>query len=531
MTEKEDLHIQNNAFRSQHDKKSTNTENKRFFISCRHLIPDQSLAFRFAESLENAGHNVFIDKSIPMGANWVRTIKEEIEQSDYLLLLLTKETAANEFVLEEVSLAKDLNKTILPVRVQYPFPEPLPYILSIYLRTIQKEYWESDEDTPRIVEKILDVVGGQTNINVEPDIGPEIGGIQQTAPQPYFDPRNLIIPGMALDIDSTFYIPRKADEDVLSAVQKSRGIVTVRGPRQTGKTSLIMQVYAFVNSVKKRNQNDTEKHIRPVFIDFQAFTVKELQSSDMIWRAIAIRIAEQLKLKKWELSLWDPTVSYNRNFSDFLDSYVFEKDEEPLLICFDEIDRVFTFPARHDFFASVRAFYNRGAIDPSWKKVRWLLGTSSEPSFFIDDLTKSPFNIGLRVELNAFTDKEVAEFAYLHGLKRNSETVDKIIKYVGGRPYLVHLILYHMTKDPASCDQLFDINNKIFRDHLNRFLIHFQKEKKLGETMRDVISGMGCEDFKIANRLEAAGLVRWNEEQKVVPFCRLYTEYFGRELR
>ncbi len=529
MTERKNSHIHNNAFKNQYDKRSNDIGNQRVFISYRHRTPDRMLAFRFAEALENAGHTVFIDKdSNPVGANWVRTIEEQIKQSDCLLLLLSKEASESEFVLEEVSLAKDFRTTILPVRVQYPFSEPLPYLLSIYLRAIHQEYWESEEDTASIVERILDMVADHIN---EEHVIRGTGGTQKTTPQPYFDPRNLIIPGGALDIDSDFYIWRQADEDVLNEVHKSRGIVTLRGPRQMGKTSLIVRVYAFMDSVKKRSQNDSKKNIRPVFIDFQAFTVKELQTNDTIWQAIAIRLAEQLNLKKWSPSLWDLTIGHDSNFSDFLDNCLFEKNEEPILICFDEVDRVFAFPVRYEFFASVRVFYNRGASDLTWRKVRWLFGTSCEPSFFIDDLTQSPFNIGLRVELNAFTNEEVAKFASLHGLEENSDIIDKIMKYIGGRPYLVHLILYHIAMEPSSCDKLFDVNNEIFRDHLNHFLIHFQKEKKLAEAMKDIISGAGCEDVKIANRLEAAGLVRWNDEQEVVPFCRLYSEYFGRELR
>src|SRR5262245_18483733 len=70
------------------------------------------------------------------------------------------------------------------------------------------------------------------------------GGADYSTPLPYFDPREIIIPGGSLDIDSRFYIPREADEQAFSAVHKPPAMVTVRGPRQTGKTSLIMHIYA-----------------------------------------------------------------------------------------------------------------------------------------------------------------------------------------------------------------------------------------------------------------------------------------------
>jgi hypothetical protein len=48
--------------------------------------------------------------------------------------------------------------------------------------------------------------------------------------------------------------------------------------------------------------------------------------------------------------------------------------------------------------------------------------------------------------------------------------------------------------------------------------------------MRRVIAGQGCDDIRMTNRLEAAGLVRWNEARHVVPLCELYAEFFGQTL-
>ena len=69
------------------------------------------------------------------------------------------------------------------------------------------------------------------------------------------------MPGGALASDSRFYSLRKADEEVYSYILLNRGIVTVRGPRQTGKTSLMMGTYA---ALQVGGDN-----LRPAFVDFQ----------------------------------------------------------------------------------------------------------------------------------------------------------------------------------------------------------------------------------------------------------------------
>jgi len=501
------------------------------FISYRRQEPDSSLAHAFSDALKLAGHQVFIDTGIRWGANWVKEIREALERSDFLLVLLSQEAAASEMVVGEVTIAKELAlrqdgvPVILPVRIRFPFTEPLPYHLSAHLLTVQQECWNGPDDTSHLVGQLLITVAGRTGWPDETPRETPSGSAQHIAPLPYFDPRDLITPGGALDVDSRFYILREADDEVFAEVHRPRGIVTIRGPRQTGKTSLIMRVYAAIRGA--------ESQLRTAFVDFQALPNENLESLDTAWCSIAVHIAEQLPLEGWDATDWQLDGRHDRNFSRFLD-YVFDESEIPLLICLDEVDRVFKSQVKSEFFSSVRAFYNRGAFDPSWKKVRWLLGTSSEPSFFIEDLTQSPFNLEPRVELSAFTPKEVAEFARRHGLRVADDTINNIMTYVGGRPYLVHSLLYHLVRKPESRDQLFDAQTAgggVFRDHLHRYLMQFQQEEELAGAMKSVISGQGCKDVRMASRLEAAGLVCRDENQKVVPLCGLYAEFFRKELK
>jgi hypothetical protein len=348
---------------------------------------------------------------------------------------------------------------------------------------------------------------------------------RQNRPKPYVNPADLIRPGGAMDVDSRFYIQRAADKDVFDDVKKHRGIVTIRGPRQTGKTSLMLRTYMNVRRM--------DNPLRSVLIDFQALTPDDLNTLNTIWRAIAVKADAQLELEGWEAESWRTKSNYDRNLSRFLDRFVFANDDTPVLLCMDEVDRVFTSPLRSAFFPSVRAFYNRGAYDPALKRVRWLLSTSSEPSFFIQDLTQSPFNIGLRVELTTFTAEETEEFSRRHGLLLNASMIKRIMEYLGGRPYLVHLLLYNMALHPESQEQLFDAETAgggVFLNHLEHYVEQFQHESELLAAMKRVIAGKGCEDVKTANRLEAAGLVQRNTSLKVICHCSLYRDYLSKVL-
>jgi hypothetical protein len=255
---------------------------------------------------------------------------------------------------------------------------------------------------------------------------------------------------------------------------------------------------------------------------------------DSIWRSIAQNIADQLMFDEGALTDWKAEAGYNRNFTRFLNNVVFESDDTPLLLCLDEVDRVFNAAVRPEFFAAIRAFYNRGAMDPNWKNVRWMLGTSTEPAFFIEDISQSPFNIGYRSELNCFTAVQVDAFAQRHGISLTPETLDRIMRYLGGRPYLVHLLFYKWVRNPADQEKLFDAQtagNGVFKDHLHRYLMHFQKEPKMAEIMKAIIAGKGCTDLKMAARFESAGLVKRDEDNRVMPLCELYAAFFEQTLR
>lgn len=472
---------------------------------------DRDTARRLYDDLRNDGITLWFDEEeLLPGQDQKLIIADVIRKSRFFIALLSsKSLTTRGFVRKEMEIALDMlgelpadGIFIIPVRIDdcKPMNESL-------LRLYPADLFPSYEVG---LAKILRVLRPREN-NIPP-------------PLPYADPSSLSHPGGAIDVKSPFYIRRAVDEQVFSGVNKQRGLVTIHASRQIGKTSMMMQIFANI-------RRDTA--IRPVFVDFQALEAEDFQSLNAIWYAISAQADAQLGTECRISEIWNPDASYDRNLSVFLDKFVFKQADTPMLICLDEVDRVFSTPVKADFFSSLRAFYNRGAMDPAWKKIRWLLSTSSEPGFFIEDLNQSPFNIGLTVKLNAFNAEEIAEFSKRHGMLCDSSMIGKIMDYLGGRPYLVHLLLYNMAISIQRWELFFNADtagNGIFSEHLNTYLTAFQKDPRLAETMKRVIAGKGCADVNMAERLESAGLVKRDENQNVICFCGLYTEYFGKKL-
>ena len=84
---------------------------QRVFISYRSKDPDQRLAKEFYGALKEVGHEPFLAAAtIRLGENWVEKIDSALEGSDYLLLLLSEQSATSEMVTEEVRRAKELRE-------------------------------------------------------------------------------------------------------------------------------------------------------------------------------------------------------------------------------------------------------------------------------------------------------------------------------------------------------------------------------------------------------------------------------------
>ncbi|MBC8134394.1 MAG: AAA-like domain-containing protein [Fibrella sp.] len=497
---------------------------KTIFISYRHVEPDSTLAHKLADALRQAGHTAFIDSGIRWGEDWAKRIYDSLLQCDYLLLLLSKEAANSEMVSEEVRIAVNLRRKperpgcplILPVRVQLPFSEPLPYELSARLSSIQQIQWTNDADTQPLIEKLLQTVGNPEEWRGDiADRKFPIESVPDYVPAAQVDPRLMrVLPGGVIRPGAPHYVVREMDNACREGVLAERGLVTLIGARQTGKTSLILRTMQTVS--------DTDG-LRPALVDFQVFDEADFISVSHIWRRIIVEWAEELNLT-WTRDQWREGASERANIGTFLQRHLFARSEIPVLLCFDEADRVITHPTGPDFFATVRGFWGLGARDAYWERIHWLIGASTEPSIFIPDLSMSPFNIGDRVETHSLTEDEVKTMASRFG--QSDDAASEVYAFAGGQPYLTHTLFYQMARGTAPQVLFGTRNGGIFHVHLHRFLLRFQAEPDLRNALQGIIRGEGCPNLSLARRIELAGLARYDKEGRLVPACGLYATFF-----
>ena len=77
---------------------------------------DIAFARRLAGDLEKAGYSVWWDISdLRGGDDWVRIIQEEIEKSDFFIVVLTPSATLSEWVRREYTQALSLRKKVIPI--------------------------------------------------------------------------------------------------------------------------------------------------------------------------------------------------------------------------------------------------------------------------------------------------------------------------------------------------------------------------------------------------------------------------------
>ena len=172
----------------------------RYFISySRRSTEDGKLADDLRAGLEGAGHEVFIDRGMRVGTDWVAEIERRIDWCDALVVLLSEASIHSEMVLGEVRMAhrrrrKDGRPQILPIRVRYD--GPLDYELDSYLARIQYARWQDGSaDTSRVLGEVRMAAGHLTHHKVPEAhyrVEPPPGAIDPRRPQPSEDVRPLL---------------------------------------------------------------------------------------------------------------------------------------------------------------------------------------------------------------------------------------------------------------------------------------------------------------------------------------------------
>ncbi|MBN1220782.1 MAG: AAA-like domain-containing protein [Anaerolineae bacterium] len=503
----------------------------------RNVDPDEAVAAQIYQALSQR-HRVFIDQTMLVGERWAGRIEAELRRADFIITILSANSIHSEMIEAEIAKAHRLAQqqgrpVILPVRLAYR--KPFQYPLSAYLDSLNWAFWQGPEDTPRLIEELSQAIaGGQLPIDEQGKT--KLLTVEThaalTTPPPAAQPIGvaggrsirLEMPEGTMDPESKFYIERAGDRIALEAIERQGVTITIKAPRQMGKSSLLMRLIDAAGKAGKQ----------VAFLDFQLFDHAALVEADTFFRQFCAWLTDELEVEDRIDEFWQQPLGNSQRCTRYMGRHLLKSLDKPLLLAMDEVDAVFDTNFRSDFFGMLRSWHNSRRAGSAWGQLDLALVTSTEPYQLIENLNQSPFNVGEIIELPDFTPEQVADLNQRHGSPLNSTEEEQLMALLGGHPYLSRRAFYMVAKQRITVDKLFEQatdDNGPFGDHLRHHSFRLHGQPELIEGLRQVIHHNICPDERVFFRLRGAGLVRRPAGgSTVLPRCQLYANYFRERL-
>ncbi|MGL5058565.1 MAG: AAA-like domain-containing protein [Microcoleus sp.] len=349
---------------------------------------------------------------------------------------------------------------------------------------------------------------------------------------------DLEFPGGPIPLDSKFYIDRSGIESRACAeIAKPGGLIRIKAPRKMGKSSLMLRIV----------RGASVRGYRTVTVDFQQADEAIFAGLDKFLRWLCVNVARQLKLKPNLSDFWDEDMGSKVSCSTYFENYLLEQIDVPVVLIFNEVNRVFErSDIAKEFLPLLRFWHEQSRQSETWQKLRMAVIHSTEIYISLN-INQSPFNVGLPIKLSEFTAEQVQDFAQRHGLDWfDRSSVDRLMKMVGGHPYLVHLALYHLANlaqnrqqqeenevtPAADLEQLLKVaptQTGIYSEYLRNHSIVLQQQPELAAAFQQVVAAENSVRLEplIAYQLDSMGLVKIAENNCSVS-CELYRLYFQR---
>ncbi|WP_437480109.1 protein kinase [Sorangium sp. So ce1014] len=218
------------------------------------------------------------------------------------------------------------------------------------------------------------------------------------------------------------YIERRADRELRKEIEENQRYPYLVAPRQSGKSSLIV-----------RTMSALEPSVfRCALVDLSPFPIDDY---DAFWRRFLSAVSRSAQLASDNIQPDYPEDTFLYWLSTF---------QERLVVFVDEIDVLIDARFKEQFFSQIRSLFNLRAVEERLDRLQIVLSGAAHPSRLIEDELRSPFNVGIEVELDDLSPAQVKELS-LH-LTDSGAAVDgfvhaRLFRHTGGSVYLCQLVL------------------------------------------------------------------------------------------
>jgi hypothetical protein len=308
-----------------------------------------------------------------------------------------------------------------------------------------------------------------------------------------------------------------------------------------GKSSLMIRMVSRLQS----------QGMRTVIIDLALMGTGAISGGEW-YLGLVSQFKRQLKLDLDEVAWWTERQGLGpvQRFSDFLRQVVLAEVQEPIVVFVDEIDSTLSLPFTDDFFTAIRAAYNARASDDAYKRLIFVLLGVARPADLIKKRTRTPYNIGVSIDLQDFSGREA------HTLLTGLQTVHpqyaeailaRVLYWTDGHPYLTQkvcaevvagdgywsdgridrlierLFLTQEVEEARKETNLQFIRDRILKSHERAEMLRVYGQVRAGKRVKD-------EERSVAkSQLKLSGLVKATSGGELVVRNRIYEHVFDAE--
>ncbi|NJL60712.1 MAG: hypothetical protein HC903_01375 [Methylacidiphilales bacterium] len=329
-----------------------------------------------------------------------------------------------------------------------------------------------------------------------------------------------------ISLESPLYIERPGVESrCYEEITRPGALIRIKAPSQMGKTSLMVRILAHA---KQQNQVNT------VALSLQRAERSIFNNLDKFLRWFCTSITRKLQLPYRVEDYWSDTFGSKSNCTAYFEDCLLPNINGVLVLALDDIDEVFLHPEiADDFFTLLRSWYEEAAYgdsgNPNWQNLRLIIIHSTEVYIPLD-INKSPFNVGLAIELQVFNQLQLIDLQKRYGLDLSENELSELMQLLSGHPYLIQQALYHLASGNLTLQQLITTaatDAGIYCHHLHRHLRNLQEHPQLAAAYDEAMKSPTPVELEqlTAFKLHSMGLVKLHGNQ-VIPSCELYRRYF-----
>ena len=335
---------------------------------------------------------------------------------------------------------------------------------------------------------------------IEPEILTTLPPESTPVPAPGLGQRTVQPP--RAPFDRKWYVRRPEEEEQAVEALDYHKPVVFFGPELYGKTWLLNHSLEYAR----------EQDYRIAAINLNIIDKAAREELGPFLHKFALRLCKELQLDTQEVeqAFQNPRSGPIEALNDVMCWTVLPKVSERLVLAIDNVDLIAEKSYQDEYFGMLRAWADSGG---AFERLHLILCISTAPALLVNDVHRSPFNLGDVILVPEFDRGQLEALARLHGLSCSAGELCSLQELIGGHPYLSRLAFYEAYRRRTDLKTLLeraagDPRGGVFAGYLDHLRRRLQSQPGLLQAFcrlaRAPAAGI---EPSLCRRLERAGLI------------------------